>query len=184
MNIWAATWQKQQNDCAPSEDHPGRPPSLIKSLCCPHGESLSYPLSAQRRLWSDWADAQADLSLRWANRHFVGFVMRLLILLCSKGIQLYIYTCVNTLSVLFLFLDFTQVNSVWCKWEFRAELFKNNYILWHLCLMSKYSFLHLAPTRYYHISYVHYLVVMSSKFIISPSQSANQINGYQFSTFL
>ena len=36
---------------------------------------LSYPLSAQRRLWSDWADAQADLSLRWAHRHFVGFVM-------------------------------------------------------------------------------------------------------------
>ena len=36
---------------------------------------LSYPLSAQRRLWSDWADAQADLSLRWAHSHFVGFVM-------------------------------------------------------------------------------------------------------------
>ena len=41
----------------------GHPPSLI-SFCCPHEES--YPLSAQRRLWSDWADAQADLSLRWA----------------------------------------------------------------------------------------------------------------------
>ena len=27
----------------------------------------SYPLGAQRRLWSDWADAQADLSLRWAH---------------------------------------------------------------------------------------------------------------------
>ena len=37
---------------------------------------LSYPLSAQRRLWSDWADAQADLSLHWAHTHFVGFVMR------------------------------------------------------------------------------------------------------------
>ena len=36
----------------------------------------SYPLSAQRRLWPDWADAQADLSLRWAHSHFVGFVMR------------------------------------------------------------------------------------------------------------
>ena len=24
----------------------------------------------------DWADAQADLSLRWAHSHFVGFVMR------------------------------------------------------------------------------------------------------------
>ena len=36
---------------------------------------LSYPLSAQRRLWSDWADAQADLSLRWVHNHIVGFVM-------------------------------------------------------------------------------------------------------------
>ena len=26
--------------------------------------------------WSDWTDAQADLSLRWAHSHFVGFVMR------------------------------------------------------------------------------------------------------------
>ena len=55
---------------------------------------LSYPLSAQRRLWSDladaqadlhsedwsdWADAQADLSIRWAHSHFVDFVMRWLI---------------------------------------------------------------------------------------------------------
>ena len=29
--------------------------------------------------WSDWADAQADLSLRWAHTHFVGFVMSRLI---------------------------------------------------------------------------------------------------------
>ena len=36
---------------------------------------LSYPLSALRRLCSDWADAQADVSLRWAQSHFVGFVM-------------------------------------------------------------------------------------------------------------
>ena len=27
----------------------------------------SDPLSGQRRLWSDWADAQADLSLLWAH---------------------------------------------------------------------------------------------------------------------
>ena len=30
----------------------------------------------QRRLWPDWADAQADLSLRWAHRHFVGFITK------------------------------------------------------------------------------------------------------------
>ena len=45
----------------------------LGSLAC------SYPLNAQRRLWSDWADAQADLSLGWAHIHFVGFVMRRLI---------------------------------------------------------------------------------------------------------
>ena len=34
---------------------------------------LSYPMSAQRRLWSDWADAQVDLSLRWAHMPFCCF---------------------------------------------------------------------------------------------------------------
>ena len=33
--------------------------------------------------WSDLADAQADLSLHWAHSHFVGFVMRPLILAYS-----------------------------------------------------------------------------------------------------
>ena len=31
--------------------------------------------SGQRRRLSDWANAQADLSLRWAHSHFVCFVM-------------------------------------------------------------------------------------------------------------
>ena len=26
--------------------------------------------------WSDWADAQADLSLRWAQSHFAGFITK------------------------------------------------------------------------------------------------------------
>ena len=39
--------------------------------------------SGQRSLWSDWADAQADLSLRWAHTHFVGFVTRRLISDCG-----------------------------------------------------------------------------------------------------
>ena len=78
---WTASWQNQQNDCVPSEDsdQPENPPSLIRVFAI-HMKKvwvLSYlPLSAQRRLRSDWADAQADLSLRWAHIHFVGFVMR------------------------------------------------------------------------------------------------------------
>ena len=60
--------------CAPSEDsdQPGHPPSLIRVFTVRMKKPwvLSYPLSAQQRLWSDLADAQVGLS------HFVGFVMR------------------------------------------------------------------------------------------------------------
>ena len=56
---------------------------------------LSYPLSAQRRLWSDWVDAQADLSFRWVHTHFVGFIMSRLILivkiLSSPSMALFYY---------------------------------------------------------------------------------------------
>ena len=45
---------------------------------------LSYPLSAQPKLWSDWVDAQANLSLCWVHSHFVGFVMSQLIIILVK----------------------------------------------------------------------------------------------------
>ena len=43
---------------------------------CPHEETLgpySYSVSAQQRLWSDWLDAQSDLSLRWVHISFCLF---------------------------------------------------------------------------------------------------------------
>ena len=73
---WATTWQNQQSDCAPSEDsdQPGHPPSLIRVFAVRMKKTwvLSYPFSAQRRLWSDWADL---ICLRWAHTYFVGFFM-------------------------------------------------------------------------------------------------------------
>ena len=81
LDNWAATWQNQQSDYVPREDsdQPGHPPSLIRvfAVRTKKARTFSYPLSAQRRLWSDWADAhaQSDQSLRWAHSHFVGFVM-------------------------------------------------------------------------------------------------------------
>ena len=76
---------KLTSDCASSEnsDQPGHPPSLIRVFAVRMKKAwiLSYPLSALRRLWTDWADTQADLSLRWAHTHFVGFVMSRLICL-------------------------------------------------------------------------------------------------------
>ena len=71
------------------------PPSLIRvfAVCMKKAWVLSYPLSAQRRLWSDWADAQADLSLCWAHSHFVGFVIRRLIWsLSSPTVIMYVFS--------------------------------------------------------------------------------------------
>ena len=73
---------------------------------------LSYPLSAQRRLWSDWADAQADLSLRRTHTHFVGFVMLWLKYLCLHAVTskypvgnsyLVMYSTVCSKRIVYLF---------------------------------------------------------------------------------
>ena len=118
---WAATWQNQQSDCAPSEDsdQPGHPPSLIRVFAVRMKKDwvLSYPLSAQRRLWSDWADAQADLSLRWARTHFVGFIMSRL-----SYLNRFTTTLMKENKLLFYYLDPILIYiSLWidCLFEIR-----------------------------------------------------------------
>ena len=86
--------------CAPTEDsdQPGHPPSLIRVFAVRMKKAwvLSYPLSAQRRLWSDWADVQADPSPRWAHRSVCWF--------CHKAAQLFI-----TVAVLINYVTFRTV---------------------------------------------------------------------------
>ena len=67
--------------CTPSEDSDQVWASAVRTK---KALFLIYPLSAQRRLWSDWADAQAEPSLRWAHSYFLGFVMRRLIFFCRN----------------------------------------------------------------------------------------------------
>ena len=65
--------------CAPSEDsdQPGHPPVWSKTSLSAWRKLGSLATQwAHSEDWSDWADAQADLSLHWAHTHFVGFVMR------------------------------------------------------------------------------------------------------------
>ena len=73
---WATTWQNQQNDmCALRSLRSWHPYSLITVFAVRMKKPwvLSSPLIAQRRLWSDWVDAQADLSLPWAHMSFCWF---------------------------------------------------------------------------------------------------------------
>ena len=77
--IWATTWQNQQNERAPNKDtdQPGHPPSLIRVFAVRMKKPLvlSYPLSAQQRLWSDWVDAR----LIWV---FAGRTLTWMVLSC------------------------------------------------------------------------------------------------------
>ena len=63
--------------CAPNEDsdQSWHPPNLIGVFPVRSMGSYGSKLSScgQRRLRSDWADAQADLSLRWAHMSFCRF---------------------------------------------------------------------------------------------------------------
>ena len=57
-------------------DQPGHPPNLIIVFDVRSVGRQGPKLSScgQRKLWSDWADAQADLSLRWAHMPFSFFL--------------------------------------------------------------------------------------------------------------
>ena len=83
---WAAAWQNQQNDMcvqrrlrtawasAQSDQSMHCPPEakLVPKLPIERTAKTLIRLGG-RRLWSDWADAQADLSLRWAQSSFCWF---------------------------------------------------------------------------------------------------------------
>ena len=62
---------------APSEgsDQPAHFPNLIRIFTGRILDRQRYKVSScgQRRLWSDWTNAQADLSLRWAHMSKVRF---------------------------------------------------------------------------------------------------------------
>ena len=77
--------------CASNEvsDQPGHPPGLVRVfvVCLKKPWALSYPLSTQQRLWSDWADVQAVLSLRWAHLSFCLF--------CRAAAHLFLQLCIQ-----------------------------------------------------------------------------------------
>ena len=69
---------------------------------------LSYPLSAHRRLWSDWADAQADLRLCWAHMPYCWF--------CHEAAQ-----------ILFIRMSIFFLNQIWAtSWENLFMQYANN----------------------------------------------------------
>ena len=87
-------------------DQPGHPPSLIRVFVVGMKKAwvLSHPLSAQRRLRSDRANALGDLRLRWAHSHFVGLSWGSSSLMCMRAHTLSEQPWPGTLGNIFMFL--------------------------------------------------------------------------------
>ena len=94
--IWAASWQNQQSECAPSEDsdQPGHPPSLIRVFAIRMKKpcALSYPLSASE----DSDQTRRMPRLIWV---FAGRTLILLVLSCRGS-----YTLIVKLTI----INYTQ----------------------------------------------------------------------------
>ena len=97
--IWATSWQKVRP--AKPQISLGIPPVWsVFAIGMKKASVISYQLCAQRRLWSDKADGQADLSFRWVHIHFVSFVIRwahLILNWCWKKEDRNVSTSVNCL---------------------------------------------------------------------------------------
>ena len=113
---WATSRQSQQYGmCTPEDsDQPEHLPSLTASLSAWRMLGSLATHWAHSKDWSDWADAQADLSLRWVHSHFVGFVMRQL--KCSAASH-HPGEIKNRLLVFHIHIHF-----IWC----RNEAIQNN----------------------------------------------------------
>ena len=86
--IWATSWQNQQNDlCILRRLRPAWASSRsYQSLrCALNGYLRTQCFYMQAAKTSDWADAQADLSVHWAHRSFCWFCHEMAHHLIRKG---------------------------------------------------------------------------------------------------
>ena len=133
--------------CASEDsDQPGHPPSLIRVFAVRMKKAwvLSYPFSAQRRLWSDWADSQADLSLRWAHNHIVGFVMSWLICLRTMWkVDFFILAVVCRMKIYGAWYSISGTDKEGIWW-----LFKDNFCQFSIKQSCGYSLESPRITKY------------------------------------
>ena len=113
----------------PSEDsdQPGHPPSLIRvfAVCSVGSWWFNVSSCGRWRLWSDWADVQADLSLHWVHRSFCWF--------CHEAAHLYLNSQQINTSVHLLY---KLAESAVCK-----ALCDLDFLVWRLLVPSSQALL-------------------------------------------
>ena len=95
--------------------------------------ALSYPLSVPRRLWSYWSDAQADLSLRWADMSVCWFWRVAAHFVCLCGFYYEVFHVVLPCS-LFLTHICLVVRSILINWTSPVPILAVSGVLFHFLL--------------------------------------------------
>ena len=92
-------------------DQPGRPPSLIRffAMCFMGSKGPEASSCKQRQLSSAWADAKADLSIRWAHRTFCWF--------CPAAAQMHLVI----ISEQLFWMDLTQKKGISCFYQIKEK---------------------------------------------------------------
>ena len=73
-HMCATAWQNQQMTCAPSKLRSAWASTQSdQSSLCAQWVAKDTRFQTDSKDWSDWADAQADVSLHWAHRSFRWF---------------------------------------------------------------------------------------------------------------
>ena len=154
---WAASCQNQQNGmCAQRRLRPvWASAQSDQSLHCPHEESwvLSYPLSAQRRLWSDWA-------MPWLIWVFAGRAVILLVLTWDGSMIELLKSTWNQNTD----MRFTSGNMT--TYFTKSALSQN---IFSLCLDSNSACPHYLKIYFFFVLTVFHQVRIISKYIFSLS---------------
>ena len=121
-------------------DQPGFLPILIRvfAVCMKKAWVLRYPLSTQQRLWLDWADAQADLSLCWVHMPFCWFCQTLAHL-CIRNVLFVIPVSIASdmaIIVVVIMYNFCTLNNFW-EHSFESFLTQNYSIKYSLTSITR-----------------------------------------------
>ena len=131
-----------------------RPVWSESSLCSQWVAKDPSFLHADSEDWSDWADAQADLSLHWAHMPFCWFCHELAHFVFNQD------ECIG-------FKEAKQVGSIWLKYVFKNWFLLTSLILYFSCCNLSLWFIYPHKAYFY----------ISAKVLIFWHSSGDEANG-------
>ena len=107
QNIWATSWQNQQNDCTQWRLRSAwvSAQSDQSSLCAQWVAKDPSFLHADSEDWSDWADSQPDQSLSWGHMPFCWICHEAAQFILAASFHIITHICLVDPSILIIWMS-------------------------------------------------------------------------------